>query len=1300
MGEENDWRDTFCGRQQELLQLVDKFVKVAAGNGPHLAVVLGDRGMGKTRLVQELYRTLAIQHDPLNYWPDASLFHSNNLRVTPDLIDPRVRAHFESFKVADRPMPYLWWGFRLSDPDIRNAARSDMAAHRVTLDMHLGPVQFARQIRAARAKLKEAGVDAASELGKSLLKELVKAIPGIGVAASVVDVFIDYAEKGKAATQAIREEQRLRGLHREMSLIRMDADRADDIHKRTLDDLAAVLAPNNVLASLPCVVFCDDAQFARKGGDEGALFFLTSLWQRAQIAEWPLFLILTHWGHEWHSAAALSMGTNCATELRRDASSAQYGLLIDLPKEPALAEIARAGVPELTNDDVALLLSKADGNPQILIELIGLVRRSPAWRQGRNGALTTHARNDIESRSTSLTTLILERLQSDSTPQAVRQAVALSSVQGMEFVCTLTETVARSLQIGSVADGLSVAQHPYRLIAGVEEGVAEFVQRAYREASASLLGSHVGDPKMVERALINVTIDLVDDPDRWAGLTLQQQTATWEVLAGLAQNHEDAAVRRYAGKALLKLVTAIVGAEGGPDYARAAAIARRFDEGIGRYWVAKDFDVVEMQAAADAILTWFGPDNAAHLVAEHLAQARALAATLGTPEALNDLNRSLAAAGVIAREQGNWPDAGNFYLEGLEISRRQDHAGRVGGMILCLGELAQAQSNLPEADRLYRTALKIFRAIAHMEDTPTAKILLSFALDKVSEVAWITENWPEARAFHSESLELKRAVPQNTPTVRREMLASLDFLGRVAMQQGDLDEAYRLFSENLAIARELAAKLDIPNARRDVLAALHRLGTVARARSNFQEAETLYRESLAISRELLAVLGSHGAQRDVAASLSVVGTIALVKGDCSAAEQLYRESLEIRRRLSTALSTPDAQLDVAEALDRMGEAAQAAGNWSAADQSYREGVEITRGLVGTLGGTQVQFFLAGLLINTGYAAQQRGDWLEANRLYCEALDIGRKLVEHRATPDARTGLAASLTRVSHAATARGNFLEAARLGRESMNIYRELDTELGTSTSGRNVAAALYNIGILAENQGNLSEAKKFYYESLGIYRGLAVECGTPEAQSHVASMLNSVGNIAKAQGDLGEASALYREGLDIQRRLAAELRTPEAQCDVATALQSIGDLARALKDQDQAEKAYSESLAISRELADTHATAEVLRNFAAALSNVGCIAEERGDVLEAERLYRESIALFRGMVRKVGTLSAKRNLGFAIYRLAVLLRLRGDTSASCECLRETALILDEVAVARKTPEALNDAEVLRNELDEFGCSA
>lgn len=175
MSEAHDWRDIFCGRVAELKRLERAYRAVAEGAGPRYAVVLGDRGMGKTRLVQELYRILTDHHDPYDYWPDARLFEGDNLRVAPAPGD----FHFAP---GERLMPFLWWGFRLNDPSDRNAPRADMAAHRATLEPHLSSVLLSRRLAELTEELKGVG----AETGKSAVLKLSELIPVIGPAACLV----------------------------------------------------------------------------------------------------------------------------------------------------------------------------------------------------------------------------------------------------------------------------------------------------------------------------------------------------------------------------------------------------------------------------------------------------------------------------------------------------------------------------------------------------------------------------------------------------------------------------------------------------------------------------------------------------------------------------------------------------------------------------------------------------------------------------------------------------------------------------------------------------------------------------------------------------------------------------------------------------------------------------------------------------------------------------------------------------------------------------------------------------------
>ena len=718
-GETPDWRDTFCGRVRELDLLEAAYRAVAAGEGPKLAVVLGDRGMGKTRLVQELYRRLTTNYDPENYWPDASLFKGNNLRVAPDLRDPETRAHFERVKIEERTLPFLWWGFRLADPVDRNAARSDLAGHRKTLDPHLDSVFFARKLEASSKRVRGHWIETA----KSLAIKGVEAIPVVGPA---IGLSVEGWQKLSEAFDRHHEHELLKIKHAELDVARVEQDASGDLLTATLNDLTQMLASSGG-PGVPVIVFCDDAQFAITGGDEGVLRLLTELWQRAEGAGWPLLLVVSHWSHEWHQNPSRVGADTFAAHFRRPAEDAMRGQVIELPKESELGHLARAGLPGIGDADVALLLRKADGNPQVLIELVDRVRRSPAWRSA-SGSLSNLGRSQIEQASTRLTQLIVDRLESDATPAEVRRAVALSSVQGMQFLCALTEAAAGALDVGPVRPGLTDAERVHRLVVGTEQGLASFVQRAYRDASRSLVATQLGEPEAVRSALLESTRAICEHPDRWAGLTRDEQVAALGILAGLGEEDKDPARREQAADALLTLIADALEQPSAVDYARATELAQRFVSGLeqGR-WSLDRFSLVRVDRARQAIAVWRGEQAAASLAVSMLARARQIAAEAGTPEAQRDVSVSLDSVGRVAQAQGEWAEAAKAYRESLDIARAlakqlgTPEAQRdVGASLGTLALLALGRGDQPRACTLLTEALPIFERLAKEIPTPQA----------------------------------------------------------------------------------------------------------------------------------------------------------------------------------------------------------------------------------------------------------------------------------------------------------------------------------------------------------------------------------------------------------------------------------------------------------------------------------------------------------------------------------------------------------------------------------------------------
>lgn len=592
--------------------------QVADAGSPQFVVILGDRGMGKTRLVSEFYAFLTRERDPEHYWPDVSVFRGRNLLVGPDVErDPAVRDHFASFQLGERRMPFLWWGIRLSDPHDRNAVPTDLATHHRFLDVHLEPLRQAGALAANRAELRQVGKDSV----QSGALKLVEAIPFAGAA---IGLLIEGALTGRRVARLRAERKALMERHQSEQVARLSRARTDDLIGATLAELTLHFGTHDGhdgAGRVPLVLFVDDAQFARTGGDESALRLLTELWARAQSERWPIMLVATHWEREWWSDGPDGDEVSFASHFRPVVESGHGALHLPLGREPELATLVRSGLGDLAEGDVALMLERADGNPQLLLEIIDRVRRSPAWR-APGGGLSDAGRRQLATARFDLHELIRQRMESDDTPENVRRAVAVSSVQGVEFSCAVAEIAGELLHASRVRQGLEVAESPHRYVQGVARGVAGFLQRAYRDAALGLVDPQFGSREDVAAALEKATERLLNDEERWNSLDSAEQDAVISLRVTLCEHspHED--VRLKAVQAILLGLSRALQAVP-QDLPRAASWSQRFLSGLedGR-WSASLLDDDELATVQGALRYWIGDGAALRLTQELVGRLR------------------------------------------------------------------------------------------------------------------------------------------------------------------------------------------------------------------------------------------------------------------------------------------------------------------------------------------------------------------------------------------------------------------------------------------------------------------------------------------------------------------------------------------------------------------------------------------------------------------------------------------------------------------------------------------------------
>lgn len=232
------------------------------------------------------------------------------------------------------------------------------------------------------------------------------------------------------------------------------------------------------------------------------------------------------------------------------------------------------------------------------------------------------------------------------------------------------------------------------------------------------------------------------------------------------------------------------------------------------------------------------------------------------------------------------------------------------------------------------------------------------------------------------------ADPKNAD-LRMRLSETLEGIGDVAIEQGDLRGALAAFEKGLVLDRSLLAESpDDLERQRDVSPALERIGLVNLQLDNIDAARDAFEESLAIDRALAAANPkSVEARRDLSMSLGRMGDVQERAGAYEKAERAYRESLQISRML--AASNPRSALirdDMRFALEKIGDTSMRSGDRNAAETAYAESLALARSRVSAFPAqTPGWLDLSMILEKIGIATEDKTYWREALQIL-KALD--------------------------------------------------------------------------------------------------------------------------------------------------------------------------------------------------------------------------------------------------------------------------------------------------------------------------
>jgi class 3 adenylate cyclase/tetratricopeptide (TPR) repeat protein len=253
---------------------------------------------------------------------------------------------------------------------------------------------------------------------------------------------------------------------------------------------------------------------------------------------------------------------------------------------------------------------------------------------------------------------------------------------------------------------------------------------------------------------------------------------------------------------------------------------------------------------------------------------RALVAARDSGYVVGEL-RCLAKLGLVARRQGDFEKAKDWYGQALAVFENQEtYPDGLGQALLHalngLGLVHCQQTDFDQAWVCYERALMLSRISSDRQGEAET-------LNHLGITAFYRRDFAEALSHHRRALKIRQAIGD-----RNGEGLSWGNLAQVAREVGDYGQAREYLSSALTILQATGNRWGEANAWNE-------LGILYQELGDFSQARTCLQQGLTLSREI-------GDESGQAYILSNLGPVVRDQGDLATAEQLLREGLALARK--------------------------------------------------------------------------------------------------------------------------------------------------------------------------------------------------------------------------------------------------------------------------------------------------------------------------------------------------------------------------------------------------------------------
>jgi serine/threonine protein kinase/tetratricopeptide (TPR) repeat protein len=437
-----------------------------------------------------------------------------------------------------------------------------------------------------------------------------------------------------------------------------------------------------------------------------------------------------------------------------------------------------------------------------------------------------------------------------------------------------------------------------------------------------------------------------------------------------------------------------------------------------------------------------------------------------------DMSKSLNALTVFSESQGLFREAVDILEQAAQ--RLESKPDGRNNPLLWQARAAQAWLGLRlgDSERLTRLTLEgltVLKRLGRLEDT-------GFALDALGYAAMMSGQFPEARQYGEENVNIAEQLGDN-----RRRIRALANMGYAVFLQGSYEEARHIYYEVVEALVQSGSMSGLAYCSNN-------LGEICHAMREEEEANRCFERSLKIFREL-------GNRHGMAVVLNNLGNVAHFIGDYEAAKRHIGDSLTIYREIGD-------RRGLAEALNRLGNTHFVIAEYAEAQSLLRDALGVYRELTDKRG-------VAASLTLLGFLTVLLGDYPMARQYHEEALSLRRET----GNPE---DIADSLVHLCIANWQDGQFEEALAKVNESEAIIHATGLEMSPV-----IGLCISNRGMLATAMGNYEEAQQLLENAVAFHR----KTGDPYGE---AVSLDALGFAYLGLKNYAEALASFRESIKL----------------------------------------------------------------------------------------------------------------------------------------------------------------------------